>query len=159
MNIQLSNKLKNHINDIHFPFSCPFCNIILNIIDNLIEHIKYPCSKFTPHKDISKCITPMAIKNTNFETYVRKTDKYLTTSTPRNETDHEKLEDFQEYVTPVNNEAVSFFNPKKQSCLKYTPSFHDDQKITDYSMKRRVTFSNIIQDIKEYDVENIEKGI
>lgn len=107
----------------------------------------------------SNCITPLATKNNNIEKFVNKPDTNLKTSTPRNDNDYKDLEELQDKITPVTNTISSFKHLNKESCLKCTPPFNGDTKNTDFSIKRRVTFSDTIKDIKEYYVDKGDEGI
>lgn len=156
MNAELSDTMKKHIDDIHFPFTCPFCSTILNLFENLIMHITQNCTILTHYKD-NKYVTPTGKNNVNNQINAITNKKEVTTSTPMNVNDPYLL-DIENTVTPVNDENALKNHVGKPSCLKYTPTIKEESKLTDSSIKRRVTFSDIIQDI-EYDVENYDEGI
>lgn len=134
----------------------------MKYIDELRLHLKTTCNKLTPHKkeinNNSKLITPTPAKKSNLEEFKDKIN--ITTSTPMNKNDHNVLECLPETITPVNIANPESSKLKNRGgCIKSRSTLCNTTKISDSSMKRRVTFCDTIEDVIEYEIEKIEDGI
>lgn len=131
---------------------------MLRSAEHLEKHLKTFCTPPSKSEESKKeakfeFITPLAIKNPK-----KDNEQNITTSTPM-VNDHDKLalKDMQNIIiTPVGNVGASKSIKVKQSGFKFSQTSYEIAEITDSSMKRRVTFSDTVHEIDNYDVKNIK---
>lgn len=151
-----SDSLLEHIEKTHWPLHCVHCGRVFNTTEDIFLHNKCPVPSI--EKDNENYNTPPAetkIPVNNNKTLTIRAS--ITTSTPLapREEEHQFLLKISEQITPVDVQE------RKEQTQNYpyksalTPSNYSDRK-NDQCSKRRVTFSEDIEEISEENAPGCE---